>query len=378
MNIIFIFLGLITALYWLLVSTQGIRYMKNLPFFDVNDSTNNGAVYPSLSVVIPACNEEESIKQAVTQLLNQDYPNLEVIVVNDRSTDSTGEILANLKIQYFQLKVITIHELPPKWLGKNHAIHQGVKESTGEWLLFTDADVMFSPGSLKKTVSCALERKLDHLTIAPDICYGSVLYRAFVTYLGFGIISTVMVSKKVGMGAFNLVKKSVYDEIGGYEAVAMKVVDDMSFGALVVDKGYKQSWGLSGKGFIIVKWYDSLSVMFKGIEKNQFGYFKYDILGTLGVCLYLLLTSVYPFVGLFFGPLWARALCGVSVLCLFAIDNYLAKRIDISSSYVVFHPLLTLFYVTAILNSMVKTLLRGGVEWRGTVYSLEELRKNIF
>ena len=112
--------------------------------------------YPKLSVIIPACNEEQSIEQTVKRLLNQDYPQLEVIVVDDRSTDNTGEILEKLKIQYPRLKVLTIHELPPNWLGKNHAVCQGVKEATGEWLLFTDADVMFSSGSLGKAANYTL------------------------------------------------------------------------------------------------------------------------------------------------------------------------------------------------------------------------------
>ena len=189
-------------------------------------------------------NEEKSIKQAVIQLISQDYPQLEVIVVNDRSTDNTGALLKNLKVQYPQLNVITICDLPPNWVGKNHAIYRGAKEARGEWLLFTDADVMFSPGSLKKTVGYALEHKLDHLTIGPDLYYGGVFYRAFIAYLSYGITATAMFTKKVGIGAFNLVKKSVYQEIGRYEAIAMKITDNMSLGELVVDKGYKQGFGL--------------------------------------------------------------------------------------------------------------------------------------
>ena len=326
--------------------------------------------------VIPACNEEESIEQAVKQLIAQDYPHFEVIVVNDRSTDNTGALLENLKVQYPQLKVITINNLPPNWLGKNHAIYQGVKAATGEWLLFTDADVMFSLGSLKRTVGYASEHTLDHLTIAPDLYYGSVFYRAFLAYFSFAVTATVMFTKKVGLGAFNLIKKSVYDEIGGYEAIAMKVADDMSLGTLVVNRGYKQGMGLSGKGFIKVKWYENILVMLKGIEKNQFGYFNYNVFTAFGVCLYILLVSVYPFAGLFFGSMWARALCSISVLSLFAVYNHLSKLIDISRSYVLFHPISALLYLGAVINSTVKILSRGGIEWRGTSYSLKELKKH--
>ncbi len=136
-------------------------------------------------MVIPACNEEESIRKAISQLLDQDYPNFEVIVVNDRSTDRTGVILDELKIIYPQLKVITISDLPSNWLGKNHAVYQGVKEATGEWLLLTDADVMFSPGSLRKTVKYSMENKLDHLTISPDITYKGFFYGGLISFFSY-------------------------------------------------------------------------------------------------------------------------------------------------------------------------------------------------
>ena len=258
MNVLFSVLSLISTLMLVSLVLLYFRYMKKIPIFlDTND-LNNGVVYPTLSVIIPACNEEESIEQTIRQLISQDYPSLEVIVVNDRSTDNTGAVLKKMKSQYSQLKVITINDLPPNWLGKNHAIYIGAKESTGEWLLFTDADVLFSAGSLKKAVSYALEHTLDHLAIAPDVFHGSAFYRAFLTYFSFAFVSVVMATRKVGAGAFNLVKASVYHEIGGYEAIAMRIVDDMSFGERVVNKGFKQGFGVSGRGFISVKWYDSV------------------------------------------------------------------------------------------------------------------------
>lgn len=354
-----------------------LKYMEKRHFFRVTDCSNNEAVYPSLSVIIPACNEEKSIEQVVKQLISQDYPCLEIVVVNDRSTDKTGKILEKLKLQYPQLKVITICDLPSNWLGKNHAIYQGVKEATGEWLLFTDADVMFTSGSLKKTLSYALEHTLDHLTISPDVFYGSIFYRAFVTYFILAFTYTAMLTNKVGIGAFNLVKKSVYQEIGGYEAIALRVADDMSFGELVVNKGYKQDFGLSGKGFISVKWYENLCAIFKGLEKNGFAYFKYNVVTAIVVCLFILLVGVYPFVGIFIGPIWARALCVVSVLSLFPGYNYLAKYENISRSFFAIHPISALIYTGIILSSVVKTLRRGGVEWRGTVYPTKLLKKHI-
>jgi cellulose synthase/poly-beta-1,6-N-acetylglucosamine synthase-like glycosyltransferase len=120
MNVLFSVLALISTFLLVGIVLPWFKYIKKRPIFLETDGLNTGAVYPALSVIIPACNEEESIEQAVRQLISQDYPDLEVIVVNDRSTDNTGEILEKLKIQYPRLKVITIHDLPPNWLGKNH------------------------------------------------------------------------------------------------------------------------------------------------------------------------------------------------------------------------------------------------------------------
>ena len=373
MNVLFLVLAFINVIIWVYSGLLLFSNLKKIPIFYSTNCSDMGIIYPSLSVIIPACNEEESIRQSISQLLDQDYPDFEVIVVNDRSTDRTGVVVEELKIKYPQLQVITITELPPKWLGKNHAIYQGVKQATGEWLLFTDADIMFSPGSLKKTVSYSLKNKLDHLTIGPDLTYKGFFYGGFISFISLSITLAFIINKFAGLGAFNLVKKSVYNEIGGYEAIAMQPVDDSNFGRLVVKKGYKQSFGFS-QGLISVKMYNNLCAMLKGLEKNQFSALNYSVFAALALCLILLFIHVYPFVGLFFGPPWARALCGFSIIILVAIYNFSKK----SLWHVLIHPISALLYLWSLLNSMVKVLSRGGIEWRGTVYSLEELRKHTF
>lgn len=237
MNILFLVIASISAISWVCLGVLFLGTMRKKHIFRGTAFSGEGIIYPSLSIVIAACNEEESIEQAVTQLITQDYHDFEVIVVNDRSTDRTGVILAELDIKYPQLKVITITNLPPNWLGKNHAIYQGVKHAKGEWLLFTDADVMFSPDSLKKTISYSLENNLDHLTIGPDIPHKGYIYGGFIAFLTLVITFLFIGSKSAGLGAFNLVKKSTYNAIGGHEALAMQPVDDFSLGKRWQDKG---------------------------------------------------------------------------------------------------------------------------------------------
>ena len=375
MNVLFVALAFINVIIWGCLGLLLFSYLKKKPIFRGTNRSDKGIIYPSLSVVIPACNEEESIEKAVTQLINQDYPNFEVVVVNDRSTDRTGVILTELGIKYPQLQVITINDLPPKWLGKNHAIYQGVKQATGDWLLFTDADIMFSPDSLKQTISYSLKNNLDHLTINPDSIHKGFFYGGLISFFYFAVTFLFMISKSAGLGAFNLIKRSTYHAIGGYEAIAMQPIDDFSLGKLVVKKGYKQCLGFS-RGLISVKMYDNIFATIKGIEKNQFAGSNYSVLGTLANCWFILFMHVYPFVGLFFGPEWARALCGFSIIILFAIYNYSKEYLNVSLRYFLIHPISALLYIWGILNSMVKILNRGGMEWRGTVYPLEELKKH--
>lgn len=375
MNIFLLILASLTLMLWVYFGFSLGNYLKSKPIFRYDPYSNPEIDYPLLSVIAPACNEEESIEQAVTRLINQDYPNLEVIVVNDRSTDSTEQILANLKMKYPQLKVITITDLPPNWLGKNYAMYRAAKEAKGEWLLFTDADIMFSPGSLKKSVYYALENQLDHLTISPNFIVNGLLANAVTTLFLFAVTFVFMMHKSAGIGAFNLIKRSVYKKIGTHEVIALQPIDDLALGKLVVKKGYKQSFGYS-KGFLSLKGYSNFSDATKGLEKNQFAGTNYSIIATLVSCGFVFLIHVYPFIGVLFGPLWAKVLCATSILIIFTLYQYSKKYIDTSLKYALLHPISGSWYVYAVLNSMINILRRGGLEWRGTFYCLEDLKKH--
>ena len=122
---------------------------------------------PTLSIVVPACNEEDTIERGMNSLLALDYPHLEIIAVNDRSTDRTGAILDRLALSDPRLRVLHVETLPAGWLGKNHAMHSGSQAAKGKWLLFTDADVVFAPDALRRTVAFAERECLDHLVLSP-------------------------------------------------------------------------------------------------------------------------------------------------------------------------------------------------------------------
>ena len=164
MLLIFQVICVLAIFYWLFQAFYFQWVWRFIPHFDpkgVEDLPD----YPKLSIIIPACNEEETLENALTGLLTLRYPNLEIILINDRSTDKTGEIMEKLSQGDSRVSIVHLEHLPENWLGKVHALHQGVQRASGNWLLFTDADVHFSPEILEKAVSYAQSQRLDHLAL---------------------------------------------------------------------------------------------------------------------------------------------------------------------------------------------------------------------
>ncbi|MCA1734075.1 MAG: glycosyltransferase, partial [Acidobacteria bacterium] len=194
-----------------------------------------GDDWPRVSVVVAGRNEEAAVEDAVVSLLALDYPDLEIVFVNDRSDDATGSILDRLAASDPRLRVIHVTELPEGWLGKNHALHLGAARASGTVLLFTDADVMFEPSTLRRAVRYLLDRNLDHLAASPRIVVRSPIVGMFVASFGlfFSIFSKPWRASgpnpkhHVGIGAFNLVKSSTYRRVGGHEPIRMRPDDDM-------------------------------------------------------------------------------------------------------------------------------------------------------
>ena len=153
---------------WYIINLQVMFDLLKITLFE-KQNPPLPQVWPCLSVVIAACNEADTIEKALATLLNQDYPSLEIIVVNDRSTDKTGELIETISHGDDRVKAVHITDLPSGWLGKVHALNVGTRESSGEWILYTDADVYFKQGTLRKAIAFALSAKIDHLTLVPNL-----------------------------------------------------------------------------------------------------------------------------------------------------------------------------------------------------------------
>ena len=369
-----LFLWLVLGLDWY----RGMRRITQLTYVKATSDT-----YPTLSVIIPALNEARDIERSLRSVLAQDYPNLEVIVLNDRSTDRTGEILEGMKGRYRRLEVVHIDTLPSGWLGKNHALYVGAKRASGKWLLFTDADVRFEESALAVAVAYAQGRRLDHLAALPYLEAKSVPLKSFVSAFSllFSIYSQPWRVDKpnsrwhIGIGAFNLLKKEVYEKVGTHQAIALRPDDDMKLGKLVKRAGYRQE-AVFAPELMQVEWYTGLREAIRGLNKNAFAGLNYSLpLALLGVAS-LFVTNVFPFVAVFFAEGLARWLFALSVVIVFLVYAQNKRLSKLPVWYAALHPFGVTMVLYATLEAVAKALWRGSISWRGTRYSLSELRKN--
>lgn len=370
-----------TLLSWLVLGFDWYRGMRRMTELTHAEPTLN--THSTLSVIIPALNEERDIERSLQSVLAQDYPALEVIVLNDRSTDRTLEILEGIKGKDARLEVIHINTLPDGWLGKNHALYMGAKRAKGKWLLFTDADVCFDRAALSIALAYAEKRGLDHLAALPYLEAKSVPLRAFVSAFSllFSIYSQPWRATNpksrwhIGIGAFNLLKKEVYEAVGTHEKIALRPDDDMKLGKLVKRAGYRQE-AMFAPGIMQVEWYKGLLEAIRGLNKNAFAGLDYSLpLALVGVAS-LLVTNVFPFVAVFFVSGLARWLFALTVLIVFVVYALNARRSRLGAWYAALHPFGVSVLCYATLESACKALWRGSVSWRGTAYPLSELRKN--
>jgi glycosyltransferase involved in cell wall biosynthesis len=340
--------------------------------------------WPSISIVVAARNEQESIEVAILSLLQQSYPRYELIVVNDRSTDRTGSILSELQKLHSELKIITLQELPSGWLGKCNAMQQGAMRATGDWLLFTDADVSMKSNTLKVAIDYALSEKADHLALAPRCELPSWILEAFVATFVFFFKLFVNPSKihnprsksHVGIGAFNLIRRDVYLQIGGHEPIRLRPDDDLKLGKLIKQQGFRQRFA-NGLGLISVPWYRSMKELMHGLEKNSFASIDYSLAKFLASNVVFLLLFVVPFSL----PFFARGLglwVSLANCCLiFFLGVYNAVKSGYRFHHGLFFPLGVVLFLFIFDRAVFLTVWRGGIVWRNCFYSLDELKNNV-
>jgi glycosyltransferase involved in cell wall biosynthesis len=342
---------------------------------------------PRVSIVVPARNEEENIAKTLTQLLALDYPNYEIIAVDDRSIDRTGEVMDSVAAGANAsrlLKVIHIETLPAGWLGKAHAMWKAAAQASGDWLLFTDADVLFKPESVRRALGYAEAERADHLVVFPRMIMKTagekMMIAFFQTLFVFGHrpwrVADPKTKDHIGVGAFNLIRRSVYEAIGTYQTVRFEIVDDMKLGKVVKNGGYAQR-NVFGDDLITVRWAKGAMGVVNNLTKNSFAILSFQWWRVLLSVAALLFLNLLPFIGVMLAHGWARLPFAVALFSMFSIYVGMSWRSSIPPYYFLLHPVSTVLFAYTMLRSMLLALWRGGVVWRGTKYSLDELKAGL-
>jgi glycosyltransferase involved in cell wall biosynthesis len=342
---------------------------------------------PRVSIIVPARNEEQDIEASLRTLLALDYDNYEVIAVNDRSTDRTGEIMEKVARQELgvgRLRVIHHRELPVGWLGKTHAMWTAASTATGDWLLFTDADVMFKPDSLRRALAYAEAERADHVVLFPQMIMkrpGEFMMIAFFqTMFVFGHrpwkVADPKTKDHMGVGAFNLLRRSTYESVGTYQALRMEVLDDMKLGKVVKSAGFAQR-NVFGADLISIRWARGAIGVVNNLTKNFFAILSFQWWRTLIAAFGLAFLNLMPFLGVAFAYGWDRLPYAIALGSMFLIYLGMSWRSKVPAYYFALHPVSTALFVYTLLRSMFLTLRNDGIIWRGTKYPLEELRKGM-
>jgi cellulose synthase/poly-beta-1,6-N-acetylglucosamine synthase-like glycosyltransferase len=338
---------------------------------------------PRVSIIVAARNEQRNIRQALQSLLHLSYPDYEVIAVDDRSDDDTGAILDDMAAMQNRLKVIHVDILPPGWLGKNHALSIGSRRATGEVLLFTDADIVMEPTVVSRAVAYLEKNRLDHLAATPSVhmptAFLGMFGASFIIY--FSLFSRPWKVRDpknrwhIGIGAFNMVRAAAYRQVGGHDTIRLRPDDDMKLGKIIKKARLRQDV-VYAPDFLTVEWYASVGEVIRGLEKNAFSGADYNVMLVLAGIVFHTLCSIWPFIAVFVtrGAVQALYLGTVVVLLLGVADSVRFHRSR--RWYALGYPLTSALFVYILLRTMLLNLLQGGIYWRGTFYSLKELKAN--
>ena len=357
--------------------------LRQLQPVRLSDADNSD--WPSVSVIVPARNEAAAVEQSLRSLLKSDYPGMQLLAVNDRSTDDTGAIMDRVAAADSRCEITHVDVLPDGWLGKNHAMHVAAGAATGEYLLFTDGDVIHDPAALRSAMTYLQQKQLSHLSLLPRMISGGFFENCIVAFFGFAfaigqqvhLTRTRWPFAYVGVGAFNLIDAEFYRSFGGHTAIAMDVVDDVKLGKMVKQRGGTQDF-IRAPDLLSIRWYDSLWGVITGLEKNGFAALNYSLTSVILCTIVFFVTMMLPYFPPLFLPLSEAGGFLATVLLWHVMYGFTAVCIGGSVLLVPFFPVAAWLMSFAFWRSAWVTVRQGGVRWRNSFYSLDELRKGLY
>lgn len=382
MDPVAITLALLCAV-WLLQTAIVFKHLAELrTLSELNPPSPK--TWPRVSAVIPSRNEVDELPAALASRLSDGYPDLELVVVDDRSTDETPAVLARIAASDTRVRPIRIEELPDRWLGKIHALARGVEAATGEWLLVSDADIHFEPDALRRAVALCEAEGLDFLALVPEFRSRSftvdVLWAVFVRT--FSLLCSPKAVRdprskaSAGSGSFMLARRSAYDRTPGFEWLRMETADDMALGLMMKRAGARCEF-MNGRGSARVSIYDSLSEFYRGVEKNAGSLAQRPFIVTFLAMAVAGLVEYSPVLAIIAGV--ARGvpwLVGVGIvsalLATFSTVAALRRNTGLVGPALLW-PIGWALVTSGILRSVWLAKRRGGVVWRETFYPVADL-----
>ena len=340
--------------------------------------------YPRISVVAPARDEADTIAAAVDTRLKDDYPDLEIVLVDDRSSDGTSEIVDKIAASDPRVKAVHIREIPEGWIGKQNAMQRGAETAKGDWLLFSDADIYFRPGALRRAIAFCQEGNRDHLAVAPQ-CYpagflidaGVAMILRMISFSGrLWAVPDERSDAAIGSGAFNLVRRSAFEKAGGFEWLKLEVADDVALGRRLKQTGARSAVA-QGRGWVGVHFYTDIGTMIRACERagyTTFANFK----------VWRAVLSSLAFLALEMAPFFALLPLGIPYLFYAGLLMLLFALASLALiSWWCRHPLLptllwpvgTLTTAILLIRAAIVGKRRGGIYWRGTFYPTKLLKE---
>jgi glycosyltransferase involved in cell wall biosynthesis len=371
-----------SSFFWVL--QFGLRVWTSLTVARLKDQTpTTPHTWPALSVIIPARNEGDTIEAAVRSLMAQHYSHLQVVLVDDRSTDETAAVMAQLAAADPRIEIVSVDALPSGWLGKVHALQRGLERARGELLLFTDADTHYAPGALEHAVAVFQQEELVHLTLLPHLQttgLGQAMMMAsfFDGYLerrrGSRLLRLPPSGPLFGFGAFNLVRRSALEQTSGLPWLKLDVADDLALARLMREQG--PAGCCVAHDSLSILYYPSLQECLRGFERTAFPLIaRFSLWRALAylAAMSWLFCSTTLLVFLCEPFLSAAVLLPAAVLC--CANAVIGKlRLGRTLHGALLEPLALLFMAYVLARSTFLGLRHGAVFWRGSSYANEELR----
>ncbi|QUC63888.1 glycosyltransferase [Nitrosopumilus sp. K4] len=386
-NYVFTSIMIGIAVAWMFLIKSMLDSFRHTPYLDKFEKTNDTT--PKVSIILPARNEEEHIGKCLESLINQNYKNYEIIVINDSSEDNTEKIISEYGKKDSKIIHVNAQPKPEGWMGKNWACMEGYKKATGELLLFTDADTKHKETVISLAVAHLLSFDLDALSVIPKM-----LSFDFWTKITLPMISTFLhtrfsalkvndPAKNTGyfFGSFFIIKKKTYDEVGTHEGVKQEIIEDGALGKKVKEQGYKIKM-VRGEHLISAVWARDRTTLWNALKRLMIPLYLQSGGIAIGIFFAVLFLLFMPFPFTIYSAVFALDSISFSVLfatsTLSSILIYTGSVIEVKKAlflklkYSVFAPIGSLVVVFGFLAGLVQAKSSSSVSWRGRSYSMKD------